>query len=1495
MVADDRNGVPRQDQDAKRPPLGRKEYLVTHAISRLTLAALMGSTAIALVPSESLAACVNVGGSNYECSGDNTVGQDIVQDNAFVTTVPGFSVDADAGIAVDISGTGALIYSDDNSSYLTGNYALQVVSLGDEGATPGSIMVATGGTLIGGTYGIYTLNSGTGATTVTTTGTAEGGAAGIGAFNDLAATDLAVEAADVSGNVYGIYTGNFGTGTNTITSTGTVHGDEIGIFAFNEPTATDLTIEAFNVSGGNVGIRAENGGHGATAVTATGMVSGTFGSGLSVQNGTTATDLTIEAANVSGGASGIFAENNGTGETSVTATGPATGANGMGIVAWNAATAGDLSVAAVDASGAIYGIGVANGSTAVVPGDTVVSASGTVSGGQAGIRVVNGGVDVVEFLAGNSAAAVTPGGNTLIILAADVSGGEIGIDALNNGTGETWIGTTGIVEGTANHGIRAVNATTATDLTIEAVTVTGGWNGISADNGGTGETSVSATGLVQGADGTGIAVSNQATATDLTIETATVTGAVSGISALNLGTGTTSITATGTVTGASQHGIRALNEAATTENLLVYAADVSGGIDGIYAENFGQGGTAVDASGTVTGGDDGIYAMNTATTTDLTIDAVDVAGGTYGVNASNSGTGSTRVTTTGTVQGGEAGIRALNDAGTLQLRVEAADVQSDLIGIEARNNGIRETTVITTGTVHGANTGIYALNGATTTDLAIEAADVSGAGYGIYGENDGTGATSITATGLVEGVSGTGIRVWTGPATTGLTVNAADTSGRYGIYTQHQGTGATDITVTGLAEGTAGTGILAHNAGATGDLTVTAADASGAIYGIGVANGSTAVVRGNTVVTATGTVDGGFAGILAINGTVDPADFVAGDLSGGIGAGGGDLTIQAADVTGGTYGIYAQNNGVGGTTITTNGTVIGPAAIVASGNAIGLTNNGTLLGLISLDSAATDFTNNGTWNGAGGESSFTGGASTLVNTGSVIGGVAAGIAEAATWSGLGQFTTQGLVTLADGGSGDVVTTTGNAEFAAGSVLAVDVGGAGSTDLFLAEGVVDLVGGPTLEASISGPLLYGHRYAVLTAEGGLTGTFGDLVLTNLPAAFLTIENAYDASNAYLQTVQIRDLADAALTPNQTATAGALDDLGAGAAFEAVVGSVDDASARFAFDQLSGELHASIAGTFIADSRVLREAATNRIRGAFAAPGSDVVPILAYGPGGPELEPADPELLAAWGLAAGVWSERDGDGNAAGIESDSRYFIAGADGFLGDWRIGLLGGYSQGSFGVPDRASSAEADSWHLGLYGGTEWNDLAFRTGLIQSWHNVTTSRTAAFPGFAETLDADYAARTLQLLGELAYGLDAGRVAFEPFAGLAYVRHDGGSYAETGGSAALSAAGSVIQTTFATLGLRAETDLALGVVEAQLHGSLAWQHAFGNVTPSTTHAFAGGGPFTVAGAPLAEDAALVEAGLDLTLSPTATFGLSYGGQFAANASDHAFRANLQVKF
>jgi outer membrane autotransporter protein len=77
--------------------------------------------------------------------------------------------------------------------------------------------------------------------------------------------------------------------------------------------------------------------------------------------------------------------------------------------------------------------------------------------------------------------------------------------------------------------------------------------------------------------------------------------------------------------------------------------------------------------------------------------------------------------------------------------------------------------------------------------------------------------------------------------------------------------------------------------------------------------------------------------------------------------------------------------------------------------------------------------------------------------------------------------------------------------------------------------------------------------------------------------------------------------------------------------------------------------------------------------------------------------------------------------------------------------------------------------------------------------------------------------------------------------------------------------------------------------------LGWRHAYGDVTPEASLAFSGMGDFEISGLPIARDAALLEAGLDVDLTPATTFGLTYQGQIASDIQDHGFRADLTVRF
>ena len=52
---------------------------------------------------------------------------------------------------------------------------------------------------------------------------------------------------------------------------------------------------------------------------------------------------------------------------------------------------------------------------------------------------------------------------------------------------------------------------------------------------------------------------------------------------------------------------------------------------------------------------------------------------------------------------------------------------------------------------------------------------------------------------------------------------------------------------------------------------------------------------------------------------------------------------------------------------------------------------------------------------------------------------------------------------------------------------------------------------------------------------------------------------------------------------------------------------------------------------------------------------------------------------------------------------------------------------------------------------------------------------------------------------------------------------------------------------------------------------------------------------IAGAPIARDAAVLEAGFDLSISADATLGLAYSGEIGDDAQDHGFNATLAVQF
>ena len=124
-----------------------------------------------------------------------------------------------------------------------------------------------------------------------------------------------------------------------------------------------------------------------------------------------------------------------------------------------------------------------------------------------------------------------------------------------------------------------------------------------------------------------------------------------------------------------------------------------------------------------------------------------------------------------------------------------------------------------------------------------------------------------------------------------------------------------------------------------------------------------------------------------------------------------------------------------------------------------------------------------------------------------------------------------------------------------------------------------------------------------------------------------------------------------------------------------------------------------------------------------------------------------------------------------------------------------------------------------------------------------------------------------------------------------------SFNETGGLGRLGGSGTQDDVNYSTLGARWASNYLMPNGRMLMpRASLAWQHAFGTVTPSTLLTFQNANTtFSILGVPIARDAALVEAGGDLQLGPQTKVGISYFGQLANNARDHSVKANFSWQF
>lgn len=516
---------------------------------------------------------------------------------------------------------------------------------------------------------------------------------------------------------------------------------------------------------------------------------------------------------------------------------------------------------------------------------------------------------------------------------------------------------------------------------------------------------------------------------------------------------------------------------------------------------------------------------------------------------------------------------------------------------------------------------------------------------------------------------------------------------------------------------------------------------------------------------------------------------------------------------------------------------------------------------------------------------------TIVNSGGSLGGTGS----------IGGLVAHAGGLVAPGNSIGTLSVAGDASFDPGSILAVEIAANGGNDLLNVAGKATLLGG-VVTVSLEGgkaPLtpaetlaLLGRNYSVLKAAGGVSGAFDSV----LPAYyFIGGALSYDANNVKLSLSRNAvAFADVGRTKNEKSVGTAIEKLGSGNSFYDTVATTTLATNLPAsFNSLSGEIHASVKGVLADDARFVRDAANNWVRAAFG----DAVGVKAATS---DMAAADTKATAIWAEGYGSWSSRDSDGNAAGLTRNTGGFVSGLDGviaeglFNSDWRLGLLAGYGNTSLKGGD--SSANADSYQAGIYGGTKIDSVILSFGASLAHYDIGTHRSAWFSSTIDSHSVDYTAKSVQVFGEAAYRIDTDYAALEPFAGAAYTRLRTSGFNEPSGITALSSNGDTMDLSTTTLGLRASRSFDLGEsTTLTARGKAGWRHAFGDTTPTASLALATGSSFATQGLSIAGDTAIIEVGFDVKIGRATTLGISYNGQLAEKAHDNAVKANLTVRF
>jgi subtilase-type serine protease len=371
---------------------------------------------------------------------------------------------------------------------------------------------------------------------------------------------------------------------------------------------------------------------------------------------------------------------------------------------------------------------------------------------------------------------------------------------------------------------------------------------------------------------------------------------------------------------------------------------------------------------------------------------------------------------------------------------------------------------------------------------------------------------------------------------------------------------------------------------------------------------------------------------------------------------------------------------------------------------------------------------------------------------------------------------------------------------------------------------------------------------------------------------------------------------AQTNNQRAVANAIDGQPSGAEpYNDVLLNDNPGQLPGWYQDWSGEIYSANQAALIYNSRLLAQVVNWRLQDSWLD-NSLTTRLQQVGQTGQAGQTNTDTTV--WAQAYGNWDKFSADANAQKASSNSGGMILGVDHKVSP-SLRLGGGFSASSTNTSVAASSAGTSGYHVMLYGTYDRELVRLNGGVVQSWYTASVNRTLPLDDQGNA-SGTVASRSTQLFADLSSPITISKredhhTALSPFAQVSQIWLNTSNFGETGAEAGLSGQATNASTGFGTLGARLSHQWQSNQTNWQASVSAGWQRAWGDLSPTTTLAFATGPDFAVSSAAMARDSAVIEVGIGASLDASSRLSLVYSATVAGQSNSQMLQASLQWWF